>query len=176
MSVMYKIRFKQAAQIEHAHADKAKGGYWIEPIPVGTEKTVNEASFRFWDRKGVIDLLGKIDEPGVLNPFMAAQYAQVDPFALLGAEPQKSVPTTSETEIDDMVVCARKAIEESDRTGLHAALTELSSDEVAAAIPKLSQDAHIVIEAAIDDLNAGKPVDVRELGDALTEVITQIRK
>jgi len=169
MATTYKIRFKKAAQVERAHADRAKGGYWIQPIEVGTEMTVNEASFRFWDRKGVVDLVGKIDEPGVVNPFMAAQtFAPIDPFALLGAEQPKALP--SRADIAGAAERARKAVAESDRTAMHAALTELASDGVAEALPDISLDSHTVIEAAIDDLNAGRQVDARELSDALDEV------
>lgn len=109
-----RIRFTAPGQIERAPADKSRTGFEIETIPLGTEMSVSDASYRFWKARGCVVLL---TEPEPIEP---------EPI-----EPDVTSFSPSKTSVRRAAADARKALSVGDQKTLSTCLdTVIGSDLV----------------------------------------------
>lgn len=158
----YRVRFTREAQVEHAHVDKRRGGFWLEVIPKGTILEVNEASFRFWRARGAVEIVEKLSD---VNPF------QLPPMS--APVPPAELPRITKAEIRRQVTAAVAATGEE----LRACLEFLMLDEVLELLPDINADNVVVLRAALDDLRAGAGPHVHpdEFAEALADVELQTK-
>jgi hypothetical protein len=164
----YRVRFIRDAQVERAHSDKKRGGFWLEIIPVGTVKEVNEASLRFWYARGAVEIIEKLPER---NPF---ELPIVD-------DPAPVVTRITKAEIRRQAVEASNALSlltgPIDTAALLKHLEFLTIEDVLELLPEINSDSVVVLRAALADLQATGQMHVhpQELAEALADVEMQTR-
>jgi hypothetical protein len=165
--VRYRVRFIREAQVERAHADKSRGGYWIEKIPAGTVKEVNEASLRFWRARDAVEVIEKLPEG---NPLVMDSVPTVTDSVPL-------VTRITKAEIRRQAVEAANALTEAKESVLLKHLEFLTIDDVLELLPDINPDSVVILGAALADLQATGQLHVhpQELSEALVDVEMQTK-